>query len=153
MGYIGGSTFERIPSEDAITNVTKAFKQTGHLGQDELLVKMIDGVRHHYDYVEFIKEYIAVNYMHEVLLSDLASVAHISRSHLSTLFRKEVGCTFPQYLSQFRISKAKDIMKISNMKLNEVADMAGYKDYAHFSKVFKKITGVPPERYRQNIYT
>lgn len=153
MGYIGGSSFERIPSEDAITNITRAFKQTGYLAQDELLVKMIEGVKQHYDYVEFIKEYIAINYMHEILFSDLANVAHISRSHLSCLFRKEVGRTFPEYLAQFRISKAKEIMKINTIKLNEVANMVGFKDYAHFSKTFKKLTGMPPETYKQNINT
>lgn len=153
MGYIGGSSFERIPSEDAITNITRAFKKTGYLEQDELVIKMIEGVKHHYDYVEFIKEYIAINYMHEVLFADLANVAHISRSHLSNLFKKEVGCTFPEYLTQFRINKAREIIKINNIKLNEVANMVGYKDYAHFSKVFKKITGMPPESYKRNINT
>lgn len=153
MGYIGGSSFERIPSEDAITNTTRAFKQTGYINQDELLVKMIEGVKQHYDYVEFIKEYIAVNYMREILFSDLAKVAHLSRSHLSALFKKEVGRTFPEYLAQFRISKAKEIMKIRNIKLHEVAGMTGFKDYGHFSKVFKKITGMPPETYKQDICT
>ncbi|SDF58090.1 phosphoenolpyruvate hydrolase family protein [Sporomusa acidovorans] len=148
MGYIGGSSFERIPSEDAITNITKAFKKTGYIEQDELLVKMIEGVKNHYDYVDFIKEYVSVNYMNEVLFSDLANVAHISRSHLSALFKKEVGCTFPEYLVQFRISKAKEIMKFNNIRLNEVANMVGFKDYAHFSKTFKRLTGISPEKYQ-----
>lgn len=148
MGYIGGSSFERIPSEDAILNITRAFKKTGNIKQDDLLVKMIEGVKKHYDYVEFIKEYVAVNYMNEVLFTDLANVAHISRSHLSALFRKEVGCTFPEYLTQIRISKAKEIMKFKHVKLNEVANMVGFSDYAHFSKTFKKITGIPPETYQ-----
>ena len=150
MGYIGGSSFERIPSEDAITNITRAFKQTGDLKQDELLVKMIEGVKNHYDYVDFVKEYVAVNYRNEVLFSDLAKVAHVSRSHLSALFKKEVGCTFPEYLVQFRISKAKEIMKINNIRLNEVASLAGFKDYAHFSKTFKRLTGISPEQYRHH---
>lgn len=149
MGYIGGSSFERIPSEDAIINITRAFKQTGNIEQDELLVKMIEGVRNHYDYVEFIKEYVSVNYMNEVLFADLAHVAHISRSHLSALFRKEVGCTFPEYLTQIRIGKAKEIMKFKHIKLNEIASMVGFGDYAHFSKTFKKVTGMPPEKYQR----
>lgn len=150
MGYIGGSSFERIPSEDAITNITRAFKQTGDLEQDELLVKMIEGVKKHYDYVDFVKEYVAVNYRNEVLFSDLAKVAHVSRSHLSALFKKEVGRTFPEYLVQFRISKAKEIMKVNNIRLNEVANMAGFKDYAHFSKTLKRLTGISPEQYQQH---
>jgi predicted TIM-barrel enzyme/AraC-like DNA-binding protein len=150
MGYIGGSSFERIPSEDAITSITRAFKQTGDLKQDELLTKMMEGVKNHYDYVDFVKEYVAVNYRNEVLFSDLAKVAHVSRSHLSALFKKEVGCTFPEYLIQFRISKAKEIMKFSKIRLNEVASLAGFKDYAHFSKTFKRLTGSSPEQYRHH---
>ena len=148
MGYIGGSSFERIPSEDAITNIIRAFKKTGNLEQDELLLKMIDGVKNHYDYVDFVKEYVSVNYMNEVLLSDLANVAHISRSHLSSLFKKEVGCTFSEYIVQFRIAKSKEIMKVNNVKLNEVAHMVGFNDYSHFSKTFKRLTGNSPEKYR-----
>jgi len=148
MGYIGGSSFERIPSEDAITNITRVFKNIGNLEQDQLLHKMIDGVKKHYDYVDFVKEYISVNYMNEVVFSDLADVAHLSRSHLSALFKKEVGCTFSEYVVQFRIGKSKEVMKRKNIKLNEVAHMVGFNDYAHFSKTFKRLTGVPPETYQ-----
>lgn len=150
-GYIGGSSFERIPSEDAIANATRAFKATGHIERDQLLHKMIDGVKKHYDYVEFVQEYVAVNYMHEILFSDLAHVAHISRSHLSSLFMKEVGCTFPEYLGRFRIGKAREAMQLGNVKAKEVAGMVGFGDYAHFSKTFKKITGVSPETYRRQL--
>ncbi len=147
MGYIGGSSFERIPSEDAIINITRAFKQTGHLAQDELLVKMIEGIKNHYNYVDFVKDYVAVNYRQKVLFADLAKVAHISRSHLSALFKKEVGCTFSEYLIQYRISKAKEIMKVKHIKLNEVAQMTGFKEYSHFSHTFKRVTGVAPEKF------
>ena len=147
-GYIGGSSFERIPSEDAIMNTTRAFKETGHIEQNQLLRKMIDGVKKHYDYIDFVKEYVSVNYMHEILFADLAKVAHISRSHLSGLFMKEVGCTFPEYLVQYRINKAQEVMKIGNIKFKEVASMVGFNDYAHFSKTFKKATGYSPEAYK-----
>lgn len=148
-GYIGGSTFERIPSEDAITNITHAFKQTGYPEQDKLIVKMLDGIKNHYDYVEFVKEYVSANYMNQIIFSDLANVAHVSRTHLSSLFKREVGCTFPEYLTQFRMNKAKEIMKFNKIKLNEVATMVGFQDYAHFSKTFKKVTGSSPEKYQQ----
>lgn len=148
MGYIGGSSFERIPSEDAITNITRIFKTTGNPGQDKLMHKMIEGVKNHYDYVDFVKEYIAVNYGNEILLTDLAHVAHISRSHLSSLFTKEVGCTFSKYVVQFRIAKSKELMKVKNIRLNEVAHMVGFKDYSHFSKTFKRLIGCSPEQYQ-----
>lgn len=148
-GYIGGSAFERIPSEDAITNTTHAFKQTGYPDQDKLIVKMLDGIKNHYNYVEFVKEYVSANYMNQIIFSDLANVAHVSRTHLSSLFKREVGCTFPEYLTQFRMNKAKEIMRFNQFKLNEVATMVGFQDYAHFSKTFKKVTGSSPEKYQQ----
>ncbi|WMJ82437.1 phosphoenolpyruvate hydrolase family protein [Clostridium sp. MB40-C1] len=148
MGYIGGSAFERIPSEKSITNVTKAFKVSGHLDEDDLMIKMLDGVKKHYDYVEFVKEYVYQNYMHDILFSDLAKVAHVSRSYLSTLFKREVGCTFSEYLVKFRIEKAVEILRRENIQLSEVAALVGYKDYAQFSKMFKKYKGIPPKEIK-----
>ncbi len=153
MGYIGGSAFERIPSEKSITNITKAFKVSGKLDEDDLMVKMLDGVTKHYDYVEFVKEYIAQNYMNDISFLDLARVAHVSRSYLSSLFKKEVGCCFQTYIVNFRIDKAIEILIRGSIPLSEVATLVGYQDYAQFSKMFKKYKGYSPKQYRSNINT
>ncbi|GAU79529.1 sigma-54 dependent DNA-binding response regulator [Fusibacter sp. 3D3] len=60
MGYIGGSSFERIPSEKSIVNITRAFKITGTLSEDDLMVKMLEGITKHYDYVHFLRRKLAV---------------------------------------------------------------------------------------------
>ncbi|WP_227793413.1 phosphoenolpyruvate hydrolase family protein [Paenibacillus guangzhouensis] len=153
MGYIGGSAFERIPSEKSITNITKAFKGTGKLDEDDLLVKMLDGITKHYDYVEFVKEYVAQNYMNEISFIDLARVAHVSRSYLSSLFTKSVGCSFQTYIVQYRMDKAAEILDRENILLSELAPLVGYQDYAQFSKMFKKYKGCTPKQYRSNIST
>ena len=95
MGYIGGSAFERIPSEQSLTAITRNFKRLGKLNEDDFMVKMLSGITKHYDYVEFVKEYVAQNYSDEIVFADLARVAHISRSYLSSLFKKEVGLQLP----------------------------------------------------------
>ncbi|GAB6989248.1 phosphoenolpyruvate hydrolase family protein [Paenibacillus pini] len=153
MGYIGGSSFERIPSEKSITNITKAFKVTGKLDEDDLMVKMLDGVTKHYDYVEFVKEYIAQNYMNEISFSDLAKVAHVSRSYLSSLFKKSVGCSFQEYIVRFRMDRAIEILDRDKIQLSELAYLVGYQDYAQFSKMFKKVKGFSPKQYKSNINT
>ncbi|ASA26625.1 AraC family transcriptional regulator [Paenibacillus donghaensis] len=153
MGYIGGSAFERIPSEKSITDITKAFKSKGKLDEDELMVKMLDGVTKHYDYVDFVKEYVAQNYMNEVSFTDLAGVAHVSRSYLSTLFKKQVGCSFQTYLIQYRVDRAAELLEIGNLRLAEVAPLVGYPDYAQFSKMFKKYKGFSPKQVKSNINT
>lgn len=148
MGYIGGSAFERIPSEKSITNITKAFKVSSKPGEDELMINMLSGITKHYNYVEFVKKYVAQNYMNDISFLDLATVAHVSRGYLSSLFKKEVGCSFPEYLVKFRINKAIEIINRENIRLSELASLVGYQDYAQFSKMFKKYKGCSPREYK-----
>ena len=82
QGYIGGSTFERIPVERAIYNTTKAFKSYGSLDENDPMMKMINGNWNPGDYTEFVKKYIEEHYMNEIKLADLALVAHVTPSYL-----------------------------------------------------------------------
>lgn len=149
VGFVGGSSFERIPSEQFITDRIIEFKNTGDYRKDKLLQKMLDGVQKHYNYVEFIKVYVSENYMNEIYLNELAMVAHVSRTYLSTLFKKDVGCTFPEYLAKYRIGKSIEIIKHKQLiSFLEISNLVGFKDYAYFSKTFKKITGTSPKEYR-----
>lgn len=146
-GYIGGSAFERIPSENSIIKITEAFKNADNSNENDLMSRMLDGIVKHNNYVDFVKEYVAENYMNEISFLDLAMVAHISRSRLSALFKQEVGCGFPEYLVNFRMRKAENILQQNRVKCAEVANMVGYSDYAHFSKMFKKYIGVSPKTF------
>lgn len=148
MGYIGGSAFERIPLEKSIIKCVKNFKIYNDVDEDDLLMKMLDGVTKHYDYVEFIKEYVSQNYMNDISFLDLAKVCHVSRSYLSILFKKQVGCNFPEYLVKFRINKAVDIINKKDIPLSTISTLVGYKDYAQFSKMFKKYKGYSPKLHK-----
>ena len=150
-GYIGGSTFDRIPTEKAILNTTRAFKSYGSLDWNDPMAKLINGNWNTRDSVDFVKQYIEEHYIDEVQLSDLALVAHVSPSYLSTRFKKEVGVSFSEYLVRFRINKAKDFLKKGNISCKEAAESVGYKDYAQFSKMFKKYIGITPTDYRNQI--
>lgn len=104
MGYIGGSSVERIPTERSIVSTTRAFKSQNGYGKEDLLVKILDGNRRSYDYVGFVKNYIHKHYSDDIRLKDLALVANVSYSYLSTLFKQEMGCSFSEYLVRFRIN-------------------------------------------------
>lgn len=149
MGYLGGSSFERIPTEEAIVDTTHRFKVTGYLEQDQQLMDKLNALDEPYDYVAFVKEHIAHNYMNNISLTELADQIHVSRTHLSALFNKEVGCTFPEYLAKYRIHKAQDVMKHTKLSLSRIAELVGYPDYVHFSKTFKKYAGVTPQNFRK----
>jgi len=147
QGYIGGSTFDRIPIERAVYNTTKAFKSYGSLAEDDPKMKALEGQLNSRDYVRFVKEHIEDHWAEEIQLRDLALFAHVSYSYLSTKFKKEVGCSFTEYLIRFRMNKARELLLESRYSCQEVSDKVGYPDYAQFSKMFKKYMGVNPSEF------
>lgn len=150
-GYIGGSSFERIPVEDTIVKTAFDFKRAGVSSQDGDLKRHMEELRQHYDYVSFVKEYVAEHYHEDITFSEIARLAHVSRTYLSALFKKEVGYPFSAYLTEIRMSKAKECMQEGHVKLADVASLVGYNDYVHFSKMFKKQFGLSPRAYQQQL--
>lgn len=153
MGYIGGSSFERIPVEKAILETTKAFKNYESFGSKDIMKKILKGSSRNFDYAEYVKTYIEENYMKDIRISDLALVAHISASYLSTVFKNSAGYSFSEYLVRFRINKAVEMLTEEKIPLFEVAQMVGYDDYAQFSKIFKKYKGVSPKNFVESNIT
>ena len=144
QGYIGGSTFDRIPTERAIFNTAKAFKSYGNLAEDDPRIRIMEGQMGTRDYVQFVKEYIEDHYAEEIQLRDLALFAHISSSYLSTKFKNEVGYSFTEYLIRFRLNRAEMLLKKRRYSCKEVAEKVGYRDYTQFAKIFKKYMGLSP---------
>lgn len=144
MGYIGGSVFERIPAEQMFVSVAKSFKETSDYQYDELIRKFMDGIENQSDYIEFIKKYISLHFMDNITLNEVSDILSLSRSYLSTLFKKEMGISFTQYLIDFRLNRAIEIIQVENLPLGRVAEMVGYSNYPQFSKIFKKHRGISP---------
>ncbi len=84
-----------------------------------------------------------------ISLSSVAEDIGITPQYLSRIFSKETGLKFCDYLIQFRITKAKELIQNnSHLKIYEVAKMVGYPDVKYFSTLFKKMTGTSPLSYR-----
>ncbi len=149
QGYMGGSSFDRIPIERALYNTTRAFKSGGEFHEDDPMMALMNGEWNSRNYIDNIKKYIADNYSKEIHLGDLALLAHISSPHLSMKFKKEMGVSFSEYLIRFRIHKAEELLENSTLNCLEVAERVGYQDYAQFSKIFKKYVGLSPMDWRK----
>ena len=93
---------------------------------------------------EIIKQRFAQN----VTIQQLAEEVFISSSHLQTLFKKETGLTINDYITVFRIEKAKKLLKDPAMKVYEVANAVGYQDPNYFTRIFRKLVGASPVDYR-----
>ncbi|MFI3175000.1 MAG: response regulator [Bacillota bacterium] len=99
--------------------------------------------------VKSAKRYIDEHYFEDVTLSSIADTLDISSSYLSTLFNKELQCSFVDYLNQIRIEKACAYLNYPQYKTYDIAYKVGFRDEKYFSKVFKKVMGVSPREYRK----
>lgn len=101
------------------------------------------------DYVARAVKFINLNYQKDISVKSVADSLFISESYLSRLFKTEVGQTFGDYLTYYRIKKACELLKKPDVKIYEVANLIGYKDQRYFSNIFKKLVGVTPKEFRE----
>lgn len=104
-------------------------------------------------YVEKMIKYIGDNYRKNISIKDVADSLAISESHISRLFKSEVGHTFVDYLTYYRIKKAIGYLRDPDVKIYEVAEKIGYRDQRYFSVIFKKLVGVTPKEFREQLNT
>ncbi len=101
------------------------------------------------DVVDDVRKYIEENYSDEDLsLNTTASFVNLSPNHLSTVFSQQTGQTFIKYLTDYRMMKAKELLKCSGKRSSEISLEVGYKDPHYFSYLFKKTQGMTPTNYR-----
>ena len=93
--------------------------------------------------------YIAENYANEDLtLNMIASHVNFSPNHFSMIFSQQTGQTFIRYLTDYRMNKARELLKCTSKKSSEISAEVGYKDSHYFSYLFKKTQGMTPTQYR-----
>ena len=97
-----------------------------------------------------VQEYVSTHPEKRISLADFARVAGLSPMHFAAQFRAATGYRPHEYLLQRRIESAKDILATTNLGLAEVALDLGFHAQAHFSTVFKRLTGETPARWRKS---
>lgn len=94
-------------------------------------------------------EYIIKNYNKDISLEVVSKELYISTGYLSLLFKQEMKVNFIDFISNYRIEKAKELLKDNSLKNYQVARQVGFNDEKYFSQLFKKHTGITPTQYRQ----
>lgn len=94
-------------------------------------------------------EYIGLHYSQEIHLEELTKLCSLSSSRLSTLFKKETGVTIPERIRKIRCEKAADLLKWTDLAVQEISLYVGYPDNNYFVKVFRKEYGTTPTAYRK----
>jgi len=99
--------------------------------------------------IRLAKQYIQQNYMKSISLEDISNLVGFNAAYFSTLFKKENGSNYLNYLSEVRMNKAKELLRETNLNIAVVCEQVGYNDLKHFTKSFKKNTGIKPNEYRK----
>jgi two-component system, response regulator YesN len=97
-----------------------------------------------------IEKYLQANFDRDVKLQEISEHFYISREYISRKFKQEFNVNISDYIVKFRMKKAKSLLKNSELKIYEIANMIGYQDDKYFRKVFKKVEGITPNEYRES---
>jgi two-component system response regulator YesN len=97
------------------------------------------------------KAYIEQNYADPSLqLEQIAQHVFINASYLRAVFKKEIGITVSDYLTQYRMQQARELLGRNTVRLTDIAEKVGYNDPGYFSKSFKKFYGYSPSEYEKS---
>ena len=102
--------------------------------------------------VEAAKRFIRMYYGQDISQDEVAVSVGLSTAYLSSLFKKETGTSFSEFLTETRIRAACDLMLSTSSPVAQIAETVGYNDVKYFNKVFRKTTGLSPSAYRKLYY-
>lgn len=99
--------------------------------------------------VKDIARYLRDNYSRPVMVRDVAAQVHLSERHTNRLFRQVMGVSIKDYLTDFRLGVAKQLLVNRQLGVSEVAYATGYRDVRHFITIFRQRTGFTPAAFRE----
>lgn len=104
-------------------------------------------------YVEHALEFIEHQYQTDIKVSDIADYIGINRSYLTACFQKSIGMSPQQYLIRYRMEKARDLLKTTDLSINAIASEVGYADALAFSRSFRQMYDSSPKDFRRKTET
>ncbi|WP_186566159.1 helix-turn-helix domain-containing protein [Lawsonibacter celer] len=96
-----------------------------------------------------IIRYLEQNYSREVSLQEIAEAVGFNKNYICSVFKRDSGMTIGNCQTVIRIRKAAELISFSDMSLTQVASATGFTNLSHFSRIFKKVTRIPPGQYRR----
>jgi len=95
-----------------------------------------------------IKKIVGKKYMEDININYIADSVYLSPNYISQIFKQETGETIIDYLTKTRMEEARTLLRETDFKVLDISEMVGFQDASYFSKVFKKYTGIHPQKYR-----
>lgn len=99
-------------------------------------------------YIREAINFIEQNFPYEISIEDIASHCGINRSYFGKIFHESVGRTPQEFLISYRMMKATELLKMTNLSISDIGNAVGYPNQLHFSRAFKNTYGVSPKNWR-----
>lgn len=134
------------------TNTAKCFELTKDADDDFAyyrLSKAAESNGNLLGYLDEATDYIVNNLQADLSPGLIAEKVHVSPGYLMKLFKQYMGVSIMDYTNNMRMEKGKELLKKSNMKISQIAQMVGISNSQYFAVLFKKYTGMTPKEYRK----
>ena len=96
-----------------------------------------------------ISTYVMAHYVHPITLDEIAKEVGMNRSAFCSYFKRCKGMTFSQFVTEYRLNTACELLKHSSKGVSEICYLVGFNDLPHFIRVFTKTIGISPSKYRK----
>ena len=159
INELGGEVDAVLPALNSTETILASIKSVEQLREQAYMIISValafrdnqpDSL--HKNLIRQAKEYIGCHYANQDLsLNDVAAQVNLSASHFSAVFSQETSQTFKEYLTELRINKAKELLRMTSLRSADIAYQVGYSDPHYFSSVFKKNTGLSPMDFRSQV--
>jgi AraC-like DNA-binding protein len=92
--------------------------------------------------------FVEQNFQNDITVEDIAAFCGLNRSYFGKIFRDRTGSTPQEFLISYRMSRATELLKLTELSVADIGNAVGYANQLHFSRAFKKIYGVSPRQWR-----
>ena len=99
--------------------------------------------------IRIVKQFVAEHYAESLTLEQASGLAGLSPAYFGTVFKKNTGFTFLEYVSRVRMDQARRLLKETNRTVADICTSVGYSDVRYFTKSFTKYSGLKPNEYRK----
>lgn len=119
-----------------------------YLTQSAKSTKLVQSSKMSDYYIKEAINYIEQNFQNNITIEDIAAVCGINRSYFGKIFRNSIGRSPQEFLMNYRMVKATELLKLTSLSIAEIGAAVGYENQLHFSRAFKTIYGVSPRAWR-----
>ncbi len=121
-----------------------------HIHEVRLSLKSFSKVKTRLEIAQ-AQAYVSSHFSEPIYLAEVCRTIGLSPSHFSTVFRKETGIKFFEYVNRVRVDRAKKLLEKTNTSILEIALACGFETASHFNRIFRRIEGRSPAPYRKTV--